>query len=566
MRSERRIRRPSPTSAAATLVSRRELVDAPATLGAGILLSLAQSFVLLPVPLAVRRAFDHAIPTNNRTELLIVAAAVVGLSGASGIASIASQRLVQRVTKRSTQALRERVVERVFATDLSVLDQLDPEDVHERLIGDPVRVELAINAALRQVLPSAVLFFGLLALLVSIDAPLTLAVAAAVPILSGINRMFRPSLTKAINDTQRSFEVLGRYSLTLVRSQLLLRGRGTDVDAQATVSTLITSLRDQSTDRANRLANRNALQMTGLALATAATLVLGGNAVISQRISVGALLSFFAAVALIRAPSTTLTSLGPTLLEGRLSLDRLNRFLGTPIRQRMPDLGSATLDRFDTLEMRGVSYAYDDGNVAVRDLDLSLRRGRVLALSGPNGAGKTTALLLLLGLARPSAGSITVNGMPLESLAATAFRRRLGVLFQHAQFLPGTLRANLTNGRPGARASDIEEALADAEAQSIIARLPGGIDGEIGEDFDRLSGGERQRLALARALLGRPGLIVLDEPSNHLPVAFVVRVIERIRSWPDPPAILVISHDPALLAMADDRLQLTNSRHKELTA
>jgi ABC-type multidrug transport system fused ATPase/permease subunit len=543
-------------------VMRRE----PLRLTVGVLFALLQSVLLIPMPIVVRRAFDHAIPNRDRNELLVLAATVVALSALSGVATILSQRLVQRAAKQATEALRVTVVERVFSADLSQVDQLDPEDVHERLIGDPSRVELGVGALVLQGLPAVVLFVGLISLLMWIERVLTLAVAISIPIVVAINRSVRPALRKSLIDSQHAFETLGRHSFTLVRAQLLLRGRGTDAEAYEKVCAQIKTLRDQSSKRANRLVTRSALQATGLSFATAVTLFVGGDAVISRRISVASLLSFFAAVALIRAPSTMLASLGPTLMEGRLSLARLDRFLSTPMKQRAADGGEERIEHIRDVEFSAVSFAYEGGEGAIEDLNFSVRRARVFALSGPNGSGKTTVLTLLLGLVRPTGGAITANDVPLESLDGTQFRRRLGVLFQHSHFLPGTLRENLMSGRPNATIADISVALDDAEAASIVARLPNGLDTETGEDFDRLSGGERQRLALARALLGRPGFVVLDEPSNHLPTSVVIRVIERMRMWPDPPAVFLISHDSQLLQVADDHLTLDSPSTRMLIA
>ncbi len=552
---------------AATDTVRTTLAKRRGLLASGLVLATVQSLVMLPIPIVVRRAFDHAIPVKDRAELMALAFALVGLAVVSGAVAVFSQRLVQRATKSMTEALRSAVIQQIFDADLPKVDGLDPEAVHERLIGDPVHIEAAANAMFRQVLPATVLFGGLLVLLVTIDPVLTLVVAASAPILFAINRALRPSLQRSMEDTQRAFEALGRHSLTLVRAQLLLRGRGIDADALIRAKAEIATLKNESEGRSLRLATRGAIQASGLAAATAATLVAGGDAVISGRLSLGSLLSFFAAVALIRAPSGTLTSVGPVLLEGRLSLRRLDDHLALPLGSRTIETGHETFVRVNELALCDVSYRYDGTDrYAVENLSLRLRAGRVLALSGPNGVGKTTILTLLLGLVRPERGVVRVNGVDVAQVDAPAFRRQIGVLFQHSLFLPGTLRENLRSGRLDATDADLAQALDDAEATSIIGRLPQGLDTEVGEDLDQLSGGERQRLALARTLLCRPGLIIFDEPSNHVPSALVIRVVDRVRRWPEPPAVLLISHDPNLLALADDRLTVRGHDAKDQVA
>ena len=530
---------------------------------AGVALALVQSVLLLPMPIIVRRAFDHAIPQNNQGELFTLSCAVVGLSLLSGLATMFSQRLVQLVCKQATESLRQQVVGRVFAIDLPSMDHLDPEEVHERLIGEPVRIESAATTIVRQVVPAIALIGGLTAVLVSIDPLLTLTVGLSVPVLLAISRATRPAVQQVLLETQAAFEQLGRHALTVFRAQLLLRGRGIDSDEYAKICARIADSRRLSGERSNRLAARAMLQATGLSLATAVTLWVGGNAVMSNRISTGSLLSFFAGVALIRAPSGTLASIGPILLEGRLSMERLDRFLTTSIVKRTDDRGKKTLTRVTSITLGGVSYAYNrtEGAIALENFDLSVTPGQVTALSGPNGSGKTTVLMLLLGLINPCSGSVRANGLPLSDLDASRYRQGLGVLFQNSFFLPGTLRENLTSGVSNVSTKQLESALADAEAAAVVAKMPFGLDTEMTEDFDCLSGGERQRLALARALLGRPGVIVLDEPSNHLPVAVVLRVVDRIRCWPENSAVLLISHDPALLAVADQHVGIGQSSH-----
>ena len=530
----------------------RVLLRKRGALFGGIVFGLLQSLLLLPLPLLLRRAFDGALVKGDRRELALLAAATVVVTAGSGLAAMVCNRLLQISLKGATADLRDRIVERVFEADLPTIDELDPEDVHERLIHDGLRVEFAVMTLLRQAIPTVVLIVGFVGLLLSIDPLLTVAAATAIPLLIISNRRMRPALSRSIEQAQYAFEDLGRHTIVSLRSQLLLRSRGIDRDERNKIAALIVQVRERSSKRQARIISHSVVQTTGLSVSSAITLVIGGQAVIAGRISTGSLLSFFAALALLRAPSGTLSTMAPTILEGRQSLGRLDSFLQRDMALAPIEDGRGTVGAIESVSLVGVTYAFHGRSPIVRDLDLTLTSGTLTALAGPNGSGKTTILTLLLGLIEPSAGTLLINGMPAHALDLRAFRRQIGVALQHPQFLPGTVRENLVFGREGMTDADVQRALLDAEADAVVALLPNGIDTEVGEDFERLSGGERQRLAIARALIGRPSLVVLDEPSNHLPNSVVVRVIESTKQWQRRPAMLLVSHEPQLLALADE--------------
>jgi ABC-type multidrug transport system fused ATPase/permease subunit len=174
-----------------------------------------------------------------------------------------------------------------------------------------------------------------------------------------------------------------------------------------------------------------------------------------------------------------------------------------------------------------------------------------VAVVGPNGAGKSTLVYLLLGFYRPQQGQVLATGVPFDEIDIRALRRSIGIVSQHPEFFAGTVRENIAYGSPGATRKEIEEAARAALAEEIIATLPEGYDTEIGDRGMRLSGGEGQRLAIARALLGRPRMLILDEPTNHLDTQAIGRLMRELARWHERPTLLTISHDPAVLEFAE---------------
>jgi len=190
--------------------------------------------------------------------------------------------------------------------------------------------------------------------------------------------------------------------------------------------------------------------------------------------------------------------------------------------------------------------------------DLTVHPGEALALTGPSGSGKSTLLSLIGGLETPEAGQITLNGEPLSAGNADGWRARIAWVPQAAQMLAGPLQRTLTLGRTDApSAAEIAAALALASATDIVARLPGGLDAELGETGGGVSGGEARRLMLARtALSGRP-LLLADEPTADLDPATAAEVIAALRALKSRGLTLIVAtHDAALAAAMDRRIDL----------
>jgi ATP-binding cassette subfamily C protein CydD len=204
-----------------------------------------------------------------------------------------------------------------------------------------------------------------------------------------------------------------------------------------------------------------------------------------------------------------------------------------------------------TIRFEDVVVSYDDVRRALDGLTLDIPEGRCVALMGSTGAGKTTVANLLLRFADPDSGSITVSGVPLDSLDVTAWRSRIGLVPQHPTVVHGTVEENLRIARPDASREALEGAVRSARADGFVHRLPGGFDTVVGEGGIGLSGGERQRLAIARAILRDPDVLVLDEATSHLDIETVSALVDSLEPVVRTRTTLVITHQPEMAALAD---------------
>ena len=260
------------------------------------------------------------------------------------------------------------------------------------------------------------------------------------------------------------------------------------------------------------------------------TLVVGGRAALRGDLEVGL---FSVLVYMTQRLLWPLTELGQTLDLYQRAMASCRRIFG--LLEVTPSIqpGATDLPRpvRGAVRFEGVRFAYGTGAEVLRGLELDIAPGETHAIVGSTGAGKSTVVKLLLRLYEPTAGRITVDGHPLPELTFTSLRGAIGFVSQDVFLFQGTVRENLTYGRPEATDAEVVAAATLAEAHGFITQLPQGYDTVVGERGQKLSGGQRQRLTLARAILRDPAILVLDEATSAVDnetEAAIQRSLERV--------------------------------------
>lgn len=212
-----------------------------------------------------------------------------------------------------------------------------------------------------------------------------------------------------------------------------------------------------------------------------------------------------------------------------------------------------------SIVFKNVSFAY--GHVpTLSELNLTIPQGQLTVLTGPSGSGKTTIIDLVAGLLTPDAGVIEIDGQKLSDLDIHQWRQMIGYVPQDPLLVNDSVLHNLTLGDPSLGEEDAIQALSMAQADGFVAKLEGGLHSVLGERGGRLSGGQRQRLAIARALIHRPKLLILDEATSSLDADSEAAVIETIVGLKGHLTMLAITHDQAIIDVADQHIKLLDGR------
>lgn len=279
--------------------------------------------------------------------------------------------------------------------------------------------------------------------------------------------------------------------------------------------------------------------------------------------SLGDLLGFIAAVGIAAPEVRALGSIGAVAQEGAAAADRVFDIVDqAPRVADAPGADKLTSVRGE-IEFRDVHFAYPDGTIALKGLNLAARPGETVAIVGASGAGKSTVFNLLLRLYDPSAGDVLIDGVDVRGVTGSSLRAQMGLVAQDAALFDDTIAGNIALGRLDASRAEVEAAARAANAHDFISALPGGYDAPAGEMGRNLSGGQRQRIALARAILRGAPILLLDEATSALDAESEAKVQSALSGFGKGRTVLIIAHRLSTVRAADRIIVMEDGRAVE---
>lgn len=477
-----------------------------------------------------------------------VPAAIVGLSLVKALAAWLHTGLMGPVSQGVLSSLREDMYEHLLRLSPRWFERHHSGELLSRLTGDVAQLEFSAGQALVSLTKDSIQILGLLLLCVWTDWRLSVVLIVILPGTIVPVTRFAKLAKKAATRSQAS---LGQLTL-LVTEQLhnLPIVQAFQSEPQALAQFDAEQHRYLAAMKRS-LAVRGAFSPTteflGV-LGVAAAMVWGTAAVQRDLAFAEKLVTFLAAALMVYQPVKSLAQTASAISVGAGAAARIFEILDAP---QEPDLPGEAPALSTSLRFEHVSLTYANGREALSDITFEVKAGHTVALVGPSGAGKSSLLSLVLRHLEPSSGVLMWDNKPLHELSRVSVRQQLAWVPQEPVLLSGTIRTTLRMGNPEATDEQLWEALRQAHAADFVRGFEKRLEYQVGERGSRLSGGQRQRLAIARAFLRAPSLLILDEPTSALDTASEREVQAGLRELMAGRTTLIVAHRLSTVRNAD---------------
>jgi ATP-binding cassette subfamily B protein len=510
----------------------------------------ASTAASLAIPLLIQRVVDGPVRHGDTRGLFLLGALAVALGLCEGALSF---------IRRWAQSASSVGMEAKLRADLYAHLQRLPIEFHDRWqSGQLLSRATADLSSIRRFLSFGLFFFALnlatyvavSVLLIHLYWPLGVFVALSAIPLFLIVRRFTARYYAASRELQDSLGDLTTQVEESAQGIRVIRAFGRRDHMGEQFGAGARHVHDLGVGK-SRMVARTLSQFDLVPNVTlAVVLVAGAVAVSSGELTVGTLVAFVALQVMLVWPIDILGWIIANAQEAMSASARIYEVLDTApsIVDRPGAIAPSTVE--GRLRLEGVAFGYEPGRPVLRGIDLEVEPGETVAIVGLTGSGKTTLVSLVPRLYDVDAGRITIDGHDVRDISLDALRRIVGTAFEDPTLFSMSVRENLTLGRADATDAEVEEALAVAQA-GFAHDLPWGLDTRIGEQGLSLSGGQRQRLALARAVLGRPRVLVLDDPLSALDVHTEALVEQALATVLAGTTALLVVHRPSTIALAD---------------
>ncbi|WTB90677.1 ABC transporter ATP-binding protein/permease [Streptomyces cellulosae] len=517
----------------------------------------------LLLPILIRHGIDEGV--TRAAQGAVWAAALLGLLTVltQWAAQTGEIRMTGRTGERVLYTLRLKIFAQLQRLGLDFYERELTGRIMTRMTTDVDALSTFLQTGLVTAFVSVVTFFGIMVALLVLDVGLALVVFATLPLLIVATYFFRRASVKAYE--------LARERVSVVNA-----------DLQESVAGLrIVQAFRREGDGARRFAERSAAYRSARirgqwlisvyfpfvqllsSIAATAVLVVGGGRVDDGTLAIGSLVAYLLYIDLFFAPVQQLSQVFDGYQQASVSLGRIQDLLREPTSTQPPAKPLPVTSLRGDIAFEDVHFSYGDGEEALTAVDLTIPAGQTVAFVGETGAGKSTLVKLVARFYDPTSGRVTVDGTDLRDLDLTAYRHRLGVVPQEAYLFPGTVRDAIAYGRPDATDAEVEAAARAVGAHEMIATLEGGYLHEVAERGRNLSAGQRQLIALARAELVNPDMLLLDEATAALDLATEAQVNAATDRLAGRRTTLVVAHRLTTAARADRVVVMDHGRVAE---
>lgn len=535
----------------------------------GPLFKLAEAIFELLVPLVMARIIDVGIAQKDLAYILRQGGVIVGFALVGIACSLTCQYFAARCSQGMGTELRRAVYHQINLFSAQQVSQFSSSSLITRLTNDVNQVQQAVAMLIRLAIRAPLLVLGSLTMAMVIDRTMALIFLAAIVVIALVLGVLMTCSSHFFKAVQRQLDRISQITQENLEGQRVIRAfsrqqletQRFDEAAQASY---------QASMRVGWISGLfNPATQIVINLGIVALLYCGSFQVNSGALSQGNLVALVNYMTQMFLALVVLANLFVIFTKAAASAGRIEAVLKTE-PAIIGGITELSKDKDAVLVMDEVSFGYSEGESAIEQISFTIQPRQTVGLIGGTGCGKSTIVQLLPRLIDPTAGEIRLGGVPLREFSLADLRRQIRIVPQKAVLFSGTIRENLRWGNQDADDAALWQALTLAQARDFVEAMPQGLDTLLVQGGKNCSGGQRQRLCIARALVGRPSLLVLDDSTSALDYQTDARLRQSLKKIEGSPAVLIVSQRIASIRHADFILVMDQGRlvgqgtHEEL--
>jgi subfamily B ATP-binding cassette protein MsbA len=520
----------------------------------GLVLIVLSRLASLVAPLKIKELLDDVIP-NKDYEALYSLLFVVGTAIlVQSITSFLLTRILSVQAQYLISELRANVQKKVLSLPISFFDNTKSGALVSRIMSDVEGVRNLIGTGLVQLVGGTITAVISLILLINISPSMTLFILIPVAVFGLVAlkafKYIRPIFR---NRGVINADVKGRLTETLAGVRVIKAFNAEQQENEVFekgVDLLFQNVKKSLTATAIMTSSATFL----LGIASTGIMGIGGYKIMTGELTVGDFLSFTFLLGLMIAPIVQMSNIGSQLTEAFAGLDRTEELMNMESEEDNEERTIELHEIKGDIQFKKVSFSYDEGKEVLNEISFDVPKGTVTALVGSSGSGKSTIAGLSATFLNPNSGTITIDNQDISKVKLSSFRKHLGVVLQDEFLFEGSIRENILFPRPNATEHELQKAVKAAYVNEFTDRFDNGLDTLIGERGVKLSGGQRQRLAIARAILANPTIIILDEATSSLDTESEALIQKSLSELIKDRTSIVIAHRLSTIKQADQIL------------
>ena len=520
----------------------------------GLFLIMVRSLSGLVLPYASKSLIDDVIPSKDINSLTLLLLIVCTALLFQSISAFSLTRILSVEAQHLISILRAKVQQKLLTLPVSFFDNNKSGALVSRVMTDVEGVRNLVGTGLVQLIGGSITAIISLIILIRINAQMTLFVLVPVLIFAGIalkafgyiRPIFRArskinaQVTGRLTETLNGIRVIKGFNAELQEEKVFIEG----------VRDLYQNVKKSLTATAFMTSSSTFL----LGLASAGIMGMGGYYIMNNSMTYGEFVSFTLFLGFMIAPIVQMSNIGSQLTEAFAGLDRTQELMKIEEENDLQKRIIALDQIKGNVVFKNVSFSYEDDTEVLHDISFEAPKGTVTALVGTSGSGKSTIAGLVTAFLNPNSGIILVDGNDLSKVDLRSYRNQLGVVLQDDFLYEGSIRENILFPRPLASEEDLLEAVKGAYVNEFTDRFENGLDTIIGERGVKLSGGQRQRISIARALLAKPKIVILDEATSNLDTQSESFIQKSLAVLMSNRTTFVIAHRLSTIQKADQIL------------